>query len=180
MASKIVSTRPAVFEFEWSFVVILDSRIKGATPQSFQLVGFSLGAHVSGFAGKRLQQTTGKIARIVGLDPAGPLFEDALPGGRLSKGDANFVMTVHGSADGVKNGGLGIWQQIGDADCKTNQSSSFSRTDVMNLLHRNLRFTSSLRERWEVSNLQLGASDHYCSRIKRYVTLSGLSQDVVI
>ncbi|GAV06858.1 hypothetical protein RvY_16774-2 [Ramazzottius varieornatus] len=94
--------------------------VKGAQPQSIQLIGFSLGAHVSGFAGKRLKLTSGKIARIVGLDPAGPLFEDAPAGGRLSKGDADFVMTVHGSADGVKNGGLGIWSQIGDVDFYAN------------------------------------------------------------
>ena len=51
------------------------------------------------------------------MDAAGPLFEDAAPGGRLAKGDANVVVAEHGSADGLANGGLGIWRQIGDIDC---------------------------------------------------------------
>lgn len=29
-----------------------------------------------------------------------------------------LVVAEHGSADGLKNGGLGIWQQLGDVDCK--------------------------------------------------------------
>jgi len=39
----------------------------GNTPDSFHIVGFSLGAQVSGYAGKRFQDITKKkVARITG------------------------------------------------------------------------------------------------------------------
>ncbi|OQV19687.1 putative Hepatic triacylglycerol lipase [Hypsibius exemplaris] len=97
-------------------------QVKQTNPSMFQLIGFSLGSHVSGFAGKRLNAANGgiKLGRIFGMDAAGPLFEHAGPGGRLAKGDANIVVAEHGSADGIKNGGLGIWQQIGDVDFYAN------------------------------------------------------------
>ncbi len=46
-------------------------------------VGHSLGAHVCGFAGKKV-----KLDRITGLDPAGPLFRNQPAEARLDKADA--------------------------------------------------------------------------------------------
>lgn len=61
-----------------------------------QLVGHSLGAHMAGLIGKRLHS---KLAAIVGLDPAKPLFDLALPDERLSYDDAKYVEVIHTGID---------------------------------------------------------------------------------
>ncbi|KAL7017373.1 hypothetical protein ACKWTF_010343 [Chironomus riparius] len=79
------------------------------------IIGFSLGAHVAGFAGKNVQR--GKVRAIIGLDPAGPLFNSKDAEGRLDYSDASYVEVIHtnmgmtgmdkliGHTDFIANGG---------------------------------------------------------------------------
>lgn len=80
------------------------------------LVGFSLGAHIAGIAGKSVR--FGKINTIIGLDPAGPMFSIENPENRLDSTDAEYVECIHtnsrltgfglpiGHADFYPNGGF--------------------------------------------------------------------------
>ncbi|XP_028404600.1 pancreatic lipase-related protein 2-like [Dendronephthya gigantea] len=90
-----------------------------ATCDKIHLIGFSLGAHISGYAGKRCLSKGCVLNRITGLDPAGPLFEDDSPVVRLDRGDAEFVDVIHTDIRvaylGVV-GSFGIIRAIGDAD----------------------------------------------------------------
>lgn len=89
---------------------------KKAKSSQFHLIGMSLGAHIAGFAGKRVFQ----LGRISGLDPAGPYFQNADDENRLAKSDANFVDVVHSDMPSYLNIGLGISKSIGHADFYVN------------------------------------------------------------
>ncbi|XP_055859351.1 pancreatic lipase-related protein 2-like [Episyrphus balteatus] len=77
------------------------------------VIGHSLGAHVSGIAGKNVR--TGEVHTIIGLDPAGPLYEDAKNEERLTKDDARYVEVIH-----TNGGTLGFLEPIGHADFYAN------------------------------------------------------------
>jgi pancreatic triacylglycerol lipase len=64
----------------------------GLNYENITMVGFSLGAHISGIAGKFLD---GFVKKIVGLDPAGPLFEYNDPDNRLSRDSATYTECLH-------------------------------------------------------------------------------------
>uniref|UniRef100_A0A1I8P6B9 Lipase domain-containing protein n=1 Tax=Stomoxys calcitrans TaxID=35570 RepID=A0A1I8P6B9_STOCA len=85
---------------------------KGLNLARTHIIGFSLGAHVSGFAGAELPG----LSRITGLDPAGPLFEAQHPKVRLDSTDAEFVDVIHSNGENLILGGLGSWQPMGDVD----------------------------------------------------------------
>ncbi|XP_055918595.1 lipoprotein lipase-like [Eupeodes corollae] len=73
---------------------------------SLTLYGSSMGAHVSGFAGKNVQR--GKIHSIIALDPALPEFEYNDPTSRLANTDAEYVESIQ-----TNGGEWGFYQPIG-------------------------------------------------------------------
>ncbi|KAJ8714591.1 hypothetical protein PYW07_002816 [Mythimna separata] len=64
--------------------------INGVPFSQMHLVGFCLGAHIVGYAGRELE---GRIVRITGLNPAGPLWNQN--SGRLNPNDAIYVEAIH-------------------------------------------------------------------------------------
>ncbi|XP_035732017.1 phospholipase A1 1 [Vespa mandarinia] len=65
---------------------------------NIRLIGHSLGAHTSGFAGKKVQELgLGKYSEIIGLDPAGPSFKSEACSQRICETDANYVQIIHTS-----------------------------------------------------------------------------------
>ena len=81
----------------------------GMDLQDLYLVGHSLGAHLSGLAGKKV--TSGKVGTIVALDPAKPAFDINKPDERLAITDANYVEVIH--TNGKR---LGMYEPIGHTD----------------------------------------------------------------
>lgn len=66
---------------------------QGADIRNFHVIGFSLGAHVAGTAGRSIK--SGIIPRITGLDPALPGFGYPSLFNKLQPSDAEFVDCIH-------------------------------------------------------------------------------------
>lgn len=66
------------------------------------LIGFSLGAHVAGMVGQNIS-----IGRIIGIDPAGPLFSVDEFDKRLNNDSAQYVECIH----------TGGWMNLQDHIC---------------------------------------------------------------
>ncbi|KAM3965566.1 pancreatic lipase-related protein 2-like [Aphomia sociella] len=106
---------PAVGRGLGQFVRFLSS-VTGVSYDSIHLVGFSLGAHLVGNAGRELE---GRVARVTGLDPAGPLWN--YNSNRINVNDAVYVEGIH--TDGGLTG-LGIGSEIGNVDFFPNGGNS--------------------------------------------------------
>ncbi|CAH0555316.1 unnamed protein product [Brassicogethes aeneus] len=81
------------------------------------LIGHSLGAHLSGYAGYTLQKEFNlKLGRISGLDPAEPHFGQEAPPVRLDRSAAKYVDIVHTDANHFIELALGMKRPIGHVD----------------------------------------------------------------
>ena len=85
---------------------------KGVKAKDVHLIGHSLGAHISGYAGSKIKG----LGRITGLDPSGPDFENTDPKVRLDPTDALFVDVIHTDGDNLHQLGLGLMQLVGHVD----------------------------------------------------------------
>jgi len=105
-AYPIIVTRniPIVFQRVADFIRFM-VEYKYTTLSDIHIIGHSLGAHISGGVGRTVasfpENKGRKIARVTGLDAAGPLFE-IFPGVRvqekITKKDADFVDLYHTAA----------------------------------------------------------------------------------
>ena len=84
----------------------------GVNAADVHLIGHSLGAHISGYAGSRIKG----LGRITGLDPAGPYFDFTEPVVRLDPTDAEFVEAIHTDGTATLEIGLGMMQRVGHVD----------------------------------------------------------------
>ncbi|XP_059179897.1 inactive pancreatic lipase-related protein 1-like [Centropristis striata] len=83
------------------------------TAEKFHLIGHSLGAHAAGDVGSRISG----LARITGLDPTEPYFQDTNASVRLDTSDAAFVDVIHTDGLPFKTKlGLGMSQSVGHID----------------------------------------------------------------
>ncbi|KAL7727934.1 hypothetical protein ACLKA6_019495 [Drosophila palustris] len=78
----------------------------GMSLDTLYVIGHSLGAQVSGYAGKTVGE--GRIHTIIALDPALPLFSYDKPDKRLSSTDAFYVESIQ-----TNGGKLGFLKPIG-------------------------------------------------------------------
>ncbi|KAK5877462.1 hypothetical protein CesoFtcFv8_024964 [Champsocephalus esox] len=95
-----------------SMITFLKSQYKQKADK-FHIIGHSLGAHAAGAAGSRIPG----LARITGLDPVEPYFQDTDESVCLDTSDATFVDVIH--TDGLPFNsklGLGMSQSIGHID----------------------------------------------------------------
>lgn len=94
----------------------------GIDPNLVHIIGHSLGAQTAGFAGKELRANGKKIARITGLDPAGPGFEGSSVDNKLNKDDALVVDVIH-----TDSGVFGMLDNVGKVDYYPNGGVAFQK-----------------------------------------------------
>lgn len=138
LSYPIIVTRnvPTVYNRVAEFIQFLVNE-NYTSLENIHLVGHSLGAHISGGAGHVIgnnpENEGHSLARISGLDPAGPLFQGIKVQRRLASKDAQFVDIYHTAAGTLGN----VIYKEGDADFFREKSKllmKFHRHKAMNCL----------------------------------------------
>jgi pimeloyl-ACP methyl ester carboxylesterase len=111
--------------------LIVDLHKKYSVPlANILVVGHSLGGQISGYVGRKVKESTNKkLARIVALDPAGPLFINRPENERLNKDDAEIVHVIH-----TNGGTFGFFLSCGTIDFFPNGGSTQTGCATINLL----------------------------------------------
>lgn len=124
---------------------------RNVDPQNMHLIGFSLGAHVAGFAARNAILNHGfpkKIGRISGIDPAGPRFENYM--NHLNKDDGAFVDIIHANGgNNILRSKLGMMTPVGHVDFYPNGGSRQCKNDLMSCSHNTAPkyYEASIRNR---------------------------------
>jgi len=128
------STNTQVVGRQTAYLVNELKKSRNINPQNVHLFGYSLGAHVSGFAGKFSQsEYNWKFGRISALDAASPLFE-SYPGSHLITEDATFVDAIHTSAGtNILTGQLGFTKPVGHVDFYPNGGAKQPHCGILSL-----------------------------------------------
>ncbi|PBC28762.1 Phospholipase A1 [Apis cerana cerana] len=117
IAKNIYSTAaksvPNVANHVASFVNFLRTKFNLQTSK-LTMVGHSLGAHIMSLAAKSVS-TYSKVAEVVALDPAKPLFDIKNANGRVDKSHALNVQVIH-TCPGL----LGLDKSVGTSDFYAN------------------------------------------------------------
>ncbi|XP_055295778.1 lipase member H-A-like [Sitodiplosis mosellana] len=111
----------------------------GMNLKDLTIVGHSLGAHIAGRAAKQLK-SQGKIANIIGLDPASVGFDFFNKDKRLTDSDADYVQIIH--TDGDK---FGFSIPLGHADFYPNGGSDQPGCPLRNKLTQLIEKCSHVR-----------------------------------
>lgn len=116
-STAAANTRTVARSLAFLVKTLTDASVIG--PEDVHYIGHSLGAQAGGFFGQDVKTLAGRpVARITGLDPAGPLFESN--GVHLREHDADFVDVLHTSVGSgwtdVVQGRLGMASSCGHVD----------------------------------------------------------------
>ncbi|XP_055615910.1 pancreatic lipase-related protein 2 [Toxorhynchites rutilus septentrionalis] len=120
------------------------------------VIGHSLGAHLSGYAGFYLQKDFNlKLGRITGLDPAELAFTETNPIVRLDTTDAKFVDIIHSDATPMMPKiGLGLYEPIGHVDFYPNGGFNQPGCDQRLWKRKDGTFLSSMYQFFSCSHVR--------------------------
>ncbi|XP_006262768.2 pancreatic lipase-related protein 2 [Alligator mississippiensis] len=149
---------------ELKYLMDLLERDYGYTPANIHIIGHSLGAHAAGEAGRRKRG----IARITGLDPAGPYFHSTPPEVRLDPSDAEFVDVIHSNAGRLFfDFAVGINQPSGHLDFYPNGGKTMPGCPLLREQPVS-RDVNEVMRGWPKSTVTiLGQSQHHTRRPPR-------------